>query len=162
MELWDVLDGQGNRTGRTMIRGSRIQKGDYHLVVHIWAKNERGEYLIQKRSQTVRSMPGMWASTSGSVVAGEESLETAVREVREELGITARPEELEFLCRMTRRHDFADVYLLRKPFRIEELVLQPEEVERVMWASEQKIRQMIREGTFHNYGRDYFRTMFSV
>ena len=54
MELWDILDEKGNKTGRTMVRGNRIKRGDYHLVVHIWAKNEKGEYLIQKRAKTRR------------------------------------------------------------------------------------------------------------
>ena len=45
-----------------------------------------GEVLILKRSQKVRSYKGMWAGVSGSIKAGEEPLEAAMREVFEEVG----------------------------------------------------------------------------
>ena len=162
MELWDILDEKGNKTGRTMVRGDRIKRGDYHLVVHIWAKNEKGEYLIQKRAKTVFSMPGKWSSTSGSVVAGEDSLTTAVREAKEELGIDAPPERFRFVRRLMRRQDFADVSLLTQPVDVSALVLQKQEVEAVKWASRREITEMVQSGEFPNYGREYFDLLFSV
>lgn len=136
--------------------------GDYHLVVHIWAKNEKGEYLIQKRAKTVFSMPGKWSSTSGSVVAGEDSLGTAVREAKEELGIDAPPQSFRLIRRLMRRQDFADIYLLTQPVDLSALVLQKEEVEAVKWASREEITEMVRSGEFHNYGKEYFDLLFSV
>ena len=141
---------------------NRIKRGDYHLVVHIWAKNEKGEYLIQKRAKTVFSMPGKWSSTSGSVVAGEDSLGTAVREAKEELGIDAPPQSFRLIRRLMRRQDFADIYLLTQPVDLSALVLQKEEVEAVKWASREEITEMVRSGEFHNYGKEYFDLLFSV
>lgn len=36
LELWDVLDEQAQRTGRTIVRGQELPHGGFHLVVHVW------------------------------------------------------------------------------------------------------------------------------
>ena len=35
-EIWDLYDGCGEKTGRTMVRGEAIPTGFYHIGVHIW------------------------------------------------------------------------------------------------------------------------------
>nr|WP_317413111.1 NUDIX domain-containing protein [uncultured Solibaculum sp.] len=161
MELWDLLDGQAHKIGRTMVRGRPIPSGTFHLVVHIWVKNKRGQYLIQKRAKTVQTMVGLWAITGGSVMAGEESLEAAVRETNEELGLATVASQFELVRRLKRRQNFTDIYLLHDKLDVDHLELQKEEVEQVMWASSDKIMKMVREGQFYNYGHEYFRLMFS-
>ncbi|MCL2249565.1 MAG: phosphotransferase, partial [Oscillospiraceae bacterium] len=49
-EVWDILDKDGNKTGRFHERGKPMATGDYHVVVHVWNHNGRGEWLIDKRS----------------------------------------------------------------------------------------------------------------
>ena len=83
-EIWDLYDGNGQKTGRTMVRGEDVPAGLYHLGVHIWPMNSRGEFLVQKRSMTVQWKPGIWAVTGGSAMAGEDALTAARRELREE------------------------------------------------------------------------------
>lgn len=107
-------------------------------------------------------MPGKWSSTSGSVVAGEDSLGTAVREAKEELGIDAPPQNFRLIRRLMRRQDFADIYLLTQSVDLSALVLQKEEVEAVKWASREEITEMVQSGEFHNYGKEYFDLLFSV
>ena len=51
-EIWDLYDGCGEKTGRTMVRGEAIPTGFYHIGVHIWPMNGRGELLIQRRSNS--------------------------------------------------------------------------------------------------------------
>lgn len=34
-EIWDLYDGCGEKTGRTMVRGEAIPTGFYHIGVHI-------------------------------------------------------------------------------------------------------------------------------
>ena len=91
MELWDLLDEQGNPTGETMVRGERLRTGQFHLVVHIWVVDTAGRLLLQKREAHLRLMPDIWAATGGSAVAGEDSETAARRELREELGIHTAP-----------------------------------------------------------------------
>ena len=75
VEIWDLYDAQGEKTGKTMIRGEAIPIGFYHIGVHIWPMNDKGELLIQRRSMGVQWKPGIWAVTGGSAVSGEEPLD---------------------------------------------------------------------------------------
>lgn len=56
---------KGEKTGKTMIRGEAIPIGFYHIGVHIWPMNDKGELLIQRRSMGVQWKPGIWAVTGG-------------------------------------------------------------------------------------------------
>lgn len=49
-----------------------------------------GRFLVIRRSPEV-IMPGYWTPVSGRVKPGESQPETLVREVREEVGLAARP-----------------------------------------------------------------------
>lgn len=91
VELWDVLDKSGTVTGRVHERGKPMNKGEYHLEVHVWIENDKGEYLISLRSSN-KTSPNMWECTGGNAVAGDDSLTTALKEVKEELGIVLEPQ----------------------------------------------------------------------
>lgn len=92
MELWDLYRQNRQPVGCTHIRGNKIPQGLYHLVVHIWIRNANGYYLISQRSPTRPTFPLMWECVCGSVLQGETSLDAALREVKEELGVTLAPE----------------------------------------------------------------------
>src|SRR5699024_4660704 len=57
------------------------------LVVHVWIRNGKGEYLLSQRSADRPSFPLMWECVGGSVLKGEDSLTGAIREVQEEVGV---------------------------------------------------------------------------
>lgn len=160
MEKWDLLDAQGNATGRTIVRGERLKAGQYHLVVHIWVVDSTGRLLIQKRAANLRLMPNIWAATGGSAVAGEDSATAARRELAEELGILTYPNELQFLGRLRRRNSHCDLWLLCADLPAQSLHLQKEEVARAMWVTWDRLMEMVRQRHFHNYGRTYFRWLF--
>ena len=103
VEIWDLYDAQGEKTGKTMIRGEAIPVGFYHIGVHIWPMNDKGELLIQRRSMGVQWKPGIWAVTGGSAVSGEEPLTAARRELREELGYAASKADMLFVSRHNHR-----------------------------------------------------------
>ena len=50
MELWDLYTENRTPTGKTLVRGEKVPAGYYHLVVHVWIQNVKGEYLISQRS----------------------------------------------------------------------------------------------------------------
>ena len=112
-EIWDLYDGHGEKTGRTMIRGEAIPAGFYHIGVHIWPMNDKGELLIQRRSMNVQWKPGIWAVTGGSAVSGEEPLTAARRELGEELGYSASEEEMRFVARLRRSNSYCYVYAVK-------------------------------------------------
>jgi len=67
----------------------------FHKIVHIFLFNKNGEIYLQKKSQAVDENPGLWTSSaSGHVLAGESLLITAQRELKEELSIKVKLEEV--------------------------------------------------------------------
>lgn len=160
MELWDLLDGMGNKLNKTIIRGEELQEGEFHLAVHIWIVNDNKEFLIQKRADNLKHLPGVWAVTGGSVLAGEDSLTAALREVKEEIGINIDSERIKMLFRIKKKDHFADVWIIRKNVALNELEIQVEEVSLAKWVSKEELSDMIYTGVFHNYGHDYFEAIF--
>ena len=149
MELFDVIDSKGNNAGQIVSREKGQAEGNPHRTSHIWIirkKEGRVQILLQKRSQNKDSFPGKFdTSSAGHIQAGDEPLESALRELKEELGISATPEQLhfagtfpisfakEFHGKMFRDEEIAFVYIYQEPVNTAELVLQTEEVEEVQW-----------------------------
>lgn len=158
VEYWDILDKDGNFTGRRMKREkfNHFRSGQYHLVVHIWIKNSKGEYLVQKRSAHRKPMPGEWAATGGSVQSGEDSRTAAIRELQEELGIRVRENEIRYGGRLTRKNSFVDLWHVGVDAPVDSLVLQTEEVQEAKWVTKEELMGMIEDSQFHNYGKAYF------
>ena len=159
MELWDILDKNGNKTGRIYERGCGVplKDGEYHLVVHVWVVNSKGEFLVSKRTPN-KSFPNMWECTGGAAVSGDDSLQTAIKEVKEELGIDLKPENGEMLWEFILEDDISNniynAWLFRQDVDINDVVLQEGETCDAILADKHKIQQMIENGEF--IGRDYF------
>lgn len=65
MDICDVFDVSGARTVRTVLRGTKLRRGDYYLVVQVWIRNKSAEYLIQKRAPHLTSGAGLWIHSRG-------------------------------------------------------------------------------------------------
>jgi isopentenyldiphosphate isomerase len=159
MEIWDILDENGNLTGRTIIRGEEIKKDEYHLVVHIWIINSNGDILIQKRPNHLEFAPGVWATTGGSAIQGEDSITAACRETKEELGIEVNIDSMLEPLKHKRKNDFTDIWVVKQDIELEDIILQKEEVDDVKWVNAQELKQMINEGSFFRYSDDYFKLL---
>ncbi|MDO5477780.1 MAG: NUDIX domain-containing protein, partial [Clostridia bacterium] len=122
MEKWDILNSAGEPTGETVIRSANaLKEGQFHLVIHVWVINDKKKALIQKRSDTVDILPGMWAATSGSALSGETEIDAAKRELSEELGIKAGDDELILIKKYRGRNNFVYVYAVHKNVGISEI-----------------------------------------
>ena len=163
MEQWDVLTRNGRPTGRIVSRGGpTLKKGEYHLVVHIWVTDGRGNLLIQRRSDDKPQMAGEWAAIGGSAVSGETSLGAARRELREEMGLDRSAEEMRHIGRMPRRNSLLDLYLTEYHDTVLSLDLQTDEVAEARWVSAAELKKRIKEGGFHDYGEEYFAMVFAA
>ena len=101
LELFDVRNPDGTVSGIVRERGVVHSDGSPHATSHVWIvrKNQKSGFdvLLQKRSKNKDSNPGCYdISSAGHVAAGDDYLESAVRELGEELGIYVKPEELKF------------------------------------------------------------------
>lgn len=161
MELFDLLDEDGRPNGIVQERGVVHWEGSLHGTVHIWITRETEsgtEVLLQKRSANKDSNPGcLDISSAGHMQAGAGVMESALRELQEELGIEAAPEDLEFIGthkagyekefygRMFRDRELMHVFLYNRPVEIEKLHLQEEEVESVQWVPLEELKNMVYE-----------------
>jgi 8-oxo-dGTP pyrophosphatase MutT (NUDIX family) len=86
-ELVEIVDRANNPIGAVTRRIMRQQKL-IHRASYILVFNRKGELFIQKRTLAKDIYPGYWDLAAGGVVlAGESYQESALRELREELGI---------------------------------------------------------------------------
>lgn len=158
-EIWDIYDRNRNFTGRTHRRGDPLGSGDYHLSVHVWIMNSKGEFLITQRAPT-KGYPLMWECTGGAAVSGEDSITAARREAKEEVGLTFSPDHSVCMLTQRRENDFCDVWLFRRNFSIAEVVLQENETVDARWASQAEILEMMASGEFVTF--DYFEALFGI
>jgi len=87
-ELLDILDQEGNTTGKTALKSHAHRMGLFHATVHIWFYTKDGKVLLQKRGQNKDTYPLLWdVSVAGHVAAGETIETAALREVEEEIGL---------------------------------------------------------------------------
>lgn len=158
-EYFDVVNENGNPTGETVARNIAHDKGIRHRTAHIWITRENNgklEVLMQKRSMNKDSFPGQYDTTSaGHIDAGEDVLTAAVRELQEELGIVANPNDFTPLgtfpiCYAEVFHNsrFVDnevafLFLYQKLVDTDTLSLQPEEVDGVDWFDIEEVLQGI-------------------
>lgn len=150
LELFETLHEDGTPTGHIKERSLVHRDGDWHGTVHTWIVRRRmdggWQLLFQRRSHEKESFPRKYdISSAGHREAGEEALSSAVRELREELGLVVEPEELEYLCqrwgvvqeefcgRPYFDREIASLYLLERDVDTEQLEFCDGEVESVRW-----------------------------
>ncbi len=93
-ELLEFVDENCDPLG-ILPRGEIHEKGAFHKSVHIFLFNSKGEIFLQRRSLDREEFPGLWSSSaSGHVGPGEPLLYGAQRELKEELGIKVKLQEV--------------------------------------------------------------------
>lgn len=155
MEVWDLYTKYREKTGKEHIRGEKIPEGCYHLVVHVWIRNNKGEYLISQRSADRPTFPLMWECVGGSVIKGESSIEGAIREVKEEVGLDLEQEAGKLLFSKIRGtdvryeckayNDIMDVWLFNYSGEVQLEAATTNEVADCKWMTVSEIRKLYEE-----------------
>ena len=158
-EILDIYTRDGKHLGsRTREECHSKNPGFYHKPVWIWIINSKNEILVQKRSSTKKAFPNLWDMPSaGHVDAGESSIQGAVRETEEELGIKTREEDYifvgEYIADTT--WEIGQIYLLKLDIDIKDIKLQVEEVEDVKWLTLDEFKSFINTSEFVPYDDEY-------
>jgi len=88
-ELIDILTPEGKPTGKSALKSEAHQKGLYHATIHVWLYTNNKKILLQKRAAVKKVFPNHWdVSVAGHIGAGENIKLAAIREVKEEIGLT--------------------------------------------------------------------------
>ncbi len=156
MELIDVLDEKGNKTGKTKPKSEVHRDGDWHYGVHVFFVNSKNEVLMQRRAKDKENYPDMWDfSAAGHVSSGENSINTAVREIKEEIGVDISIKELKLIGRVVQSvvinngtyfdNEIDDVFLVKNDFSTSEFRMSDGEVQYVKWVPLEEIKRWVKD-----------------
>ena len=161
MELLDIRRPDGSLSGTSMEREKVHEQGLLHGTSHVWIvrKNQKNEWeiLLQKRARDKDAFPGCYdISSAGHIPAGQDYLESALRELEEELGIKAGEKDLVYIGmnevyheaifydKPFRNHEISKVYLYSGFVDADKLSLQKEEVESVRWMGLEECMKVLK------------------
>ncbi|MEY8780020.1 NUDIX domain-containing protein [Allomuricauda sp. XS_ASV26] len=172
-ERIDILDEHGKPTGKSCLKSEAHQKGLLHPTVHVWLYTIDGRILIQQRGKNKATHPLLWdVSVAGHVSAGENVVAAAIREVREEIGLTINETDLKSLGTFKAVHkiseDFIDaelhhIYLCQLKSPLDQLVKQKNEVENLALTPLFKFAEetwgLASVGKYVPHGPTYYKTI---
>lgn len=152
-EYFDVLNENGEFTGKVATRQECHEKGLWHRAVYAFIIDKSGNVLLQKRSANKKLWPNMWDVTvGGHVDSGEFIRQALIRECHEELGININDEDIKYLVGSTSINEkgniinkhFNECYLITKDIDISKIKLQKEEVSQIKFFSKEEILEKIK------------------
>ena len=175
-ELVDILDVDGNSTGKTCLKSEAHKKGLWHPCIHVWLYTKKGQVLIQKRIETKDTFPNKWdVSVAGHIGAGEDVLIAAQREVFEELGVNVEVSDFQFIGnhKTDIKHnenlidrEFHYIYITEFKNSIDDLILQAEEVSDIRLIPINQLKTQFSDDKFVDefvpYSEAYFVKVFQA
>lgn len=168
-EQIDILNPDGSGAGYARGRTEVHAKGLWHRTVHIWAFDDAGRILFQLRSHLKENNPNLLdTSCAGHISAGDDSLHAGLRELREELGVLKRAEDLKYLFEATHENvlndgtyfdnEYYDTYRITlSAVEVAALVPQPGEVDDFVWMTREEFLKMwkVHPEKFVDHPKDY-------
>jgi isopentenyldiphosphate isomerase len=157
MEYIDIVNKNGERLGLQKTKAEVHCDGDWHKTVHIWCINDKGEVLMQRRAADKVNFPNYWdISVAGHVDAHEQPVTSALREIREEIGISAEEDDLRYIGTVTQQfvlhegtyidNELCVIYLLKLNKELRELSMQVEELSALEWVPLTTLKAWVIEG----------------
>lgn len=151
MEMIDVLNEDGSMAGRAVSKEDVHEKGLWHRVVHVWVINNKNEILVQLKAPRITGESGVHdISVAGHVSQGETSLQGAVREFEEELGLRVKEEDLVKIGEVkqdgyrtlkSQNKEWNDVYVYKTNLQVTDFFPNPDEVESVKYISTEDFKK---------------------
>lgn len=162
-EYWDLLDRNLRPLGKTLERNDDTvpPKGAFHIVVNILSINNDGKILITKRHPD-KTYGNMWEISGGSVLAGESPVNGAVRELYEETGLKADPDELLYMGQIIREHSgcIHNFYIFHGDFTSNDIRLQENETVDFRLVMPSEIERMSNNGEFLGFLYNRMRAVY--
>ncbi|MGN1182895.1 MAG: NUDIX domain-containing protein [Faecalibacillus sp.] len=166
MELLDIVDEKGNPTGQIIEREEAHQLGIRHRTSHVWILRKIDghiQVLLQKRSDDKDSFPGFYdISSAGHIPAGVDFYSSALRELKEELGIDVLKDELIdcgnrsfqfeniFHHKIFKDNQVSKIFVLWKNLDESDFCFLDHEVSEVKWFDFDECYQGVKNNTIHH------------
>lgn len=165
-EMLDIYTREGKHIGiNTKTACHRDNPGFYHKVAWIWIINDNNEILIQKRASCKKNNPDKWdMSVAGHIRAGETSLEGAIRETYEEIGISPKEGDYKFICEYIydETNEIAQIYLLKLNLDIKDFKIKEDEVSEVKWVSYLEFKELFISDEFVKFNDEYIKFVLDI
>ncbi len=139
-ELLDVVSREDVPTGQVKAKSLVHNDGDWHRIAHVWLVTPDGYVICQKRADTKKDLPGVWdVIHGGHVKAGGNYLQTAVDELREEIGLDVDKKSLVDIGKFRSDNivgrsvlrDVAQAFLLVHKWDLKDFKIDPKEVSEI-------------------------------
>ena len=144
MEYFDLLDKNRNFMNKILPRGTKLKSGEFNQGCEVFIILPNNKILLTQRCE-LKSHPLMWEAPGGCTIAGETTLETAIREMNEEIGLNIKPEKFQLLSTELYKSQFVDIYMVKlNDINISNLKLQPEEIAQAKIVTFTELEKMIK------------------
>ena len=163
MEEWiDIVDKNGLATGKSALKSEIHSIGHYHNTIHLWLYTSKGEILLQQRSHKKPICPLLWdVSVAGHIDAGESFEKAAIRETKEEIGLSLSKSELEkigvflheseYFDGKIKDNEFHHVYIAELKSDFDQLTPQPNEVEALKLVSFDEFNTLLEDSKTNSH-----------
>lgn len=148
-EVWDAVDADGNLLGFDLYRDEKdkIPEGVYCRGVEIVTVTRDKKVLLTQRDP--RKKFGLkWEFSGGGVIKGETPPVAAVRELREETGIHAAPENLFLMLKMITGHELCYYYVHTIPDSHVQITLQEGETVGYKFIPLANLKEAVQDDSF--------------
>ena len=156
-ELLTQVD-EHNKVIGSISRGEAHEKrGIFYRTIYVLVKNNNEQVLVQKRSSTKDLYPDCWdLSVGGHVNFGQNYVETAAREVGEELGLEVSEADLipkgEVLVKLPNSGEYFNVFEYKLKHS-EVIKVSEEEINDTRWMTIEEIKKSMEDGSLQWYER---------
>jgi len=157
-EIIDILTSTGEFTGKTALKSVAHIKGLYHQTIHVWFYTDDKKVLLQKRASIKKVFPNLWdVSVAGHIYAGEKTEVAAIREVKEEIGLTIKEADLQKIGFRKDEiihpngildNEFKHIYVCKLHKNLDQLKMQPEEVDDLQLFGIAILKDTTKHGSF--------------
>jgi isopentenyldiphosphate isomerase len=172
-EFIDILNNNGEISGKTCLKSEAHKNGLFHASVHIWIFDALKNVLIQKRAKNKDTFPGLWdVSVAGHISAGEIPLNAAIREIEEEIGLKVFKNQLQFIGNSSKKvthhshlidYELHHIYICCVSFDMNTLKIQKEEVTEIKTIPLNELIFQLKKNSssFVPHGKKYYDFVFN-
>lgn len=144
MEYFDVLDKNRKKMGYTKQRGATLGIDEFNMGVEIYFLFEDKILITQRCKQ--KSHPLEWEVPGGCAKSKQTSIDTVICEIKEEIGIDIKKEDIKLLTTEMYKKMFVDIYISTKYINLSKTHLQEDEVSDIRYVTYDEFEQLYKDG----------------